>query len=193
MKNVIVYNSEEIVLSEQISDTAIVYYAPEYNCIMTNSATEVKFESVEDKKIEDIEKVKVFLSEMGAVISGSETEAELSVILDNYLAENNYPPEWDAGIPLAKDQVLEYLGKWYKVIQAHTSQQFWTPLMVPALFVEVPQPGDIPVWVQPTGAHDAYAIGAKVHFPTINDSIYESLINANVWSPTAYPAGWRIV
>lgn len=44
-----------------------------------------------------------------------------------------------------------------------------------------------PDWVQPTGAHDAYALGDRVAF---EGSDYESLINANVWSPTAYPAGW---
>jgi len=42
-------------------------------------------------------------------------------------------------------------------------------------------------WVQPTGAHDAYAKGARVSF---EGSDYESLIDGNTWSPTAYPAGW---
>lgn len=43
-------------------------------------------------------------------------------------------------------------------------------------------------WVQPAGAHDAYNIGDKVIF---EGHLWESLINANVWSPTGYPAGWR--
>lgn len=55
-----------------------------------------------------------------------------------------------------------------------------------------PEP-DIPVWVQPTGAHDAYQMGDKVHYPGANDPVYESLINGNVWSPDAYPAGWKQV
>lgn len=46
-----------------------------------------------------------------------------------------------------------------------------------------------PAWVQPTGAHDAYGIGAKV---TFNTKRYSSLIAANVWSPTGYPAGWKL-
>ena len=37
-------------------------------------------------------------------------------------------------------------------------------------------------------AHDAYAKGARVNF---EGSDYESLIDGNTWSPTAYPAGWR--
>lgn len=193
MKNVIVYNSEEIVLSEQISDTAIVYYAPKYNCIMTEGDSEISISNTNDKKIADIEKVKIFLSEMGAVITGKETEPQLSDILDTFLQENNYPPDWNEGTLLLKDQIIEYLGKWYKVIQGHTSQKFWTPIIAPALFVEVPKPGDIPVWKQPTGAHDAYQLGDKVYFPTVNDPVYESLINANVWSPAVYSAGWKLV
>lgn len=48
----------------------------------------------------------------------------------------------------------------------------------------------IPDFVQPTGAHDAYNIGDKVKF---EGKIYESLINGNTYSPTAYPLGWKEV
>jgi len=47
------------------------------------------------------------------------------------------------------------------------------------------------VWKQPAGGHDAYKKGDKVHFKLITDPVYESLIDANVWSPTTYPAGWK--
>ena len=54
-----------------------------------------------------------------------------------------------------------------------------------------PEPGDgeedIPAFVQPTGAHDAYQTGDRV---TYNGHIYESTINNNVWSPDTYPQGW---
>lgn len=43
-------------------------------------------------------------------------------------------------------------------------------------------------FVQPTGAHDSYKKGDKVHF---ENKIYESLIDNNVYSPSAYPAGWK--
>ena len=52
-----------------------------------------------------------------------------------------------------------------------------------------PPPNEYPAWVQPTGAHDAYKIGDKV---TFNGQRYTSKINGNVWSPTAYPAGWQV-
>ena len=81
----------------------------------------------------------------------------------------------------------------YKCVQAHTSQANWRPKDVPALFTKVAYPNEVPVFVQPTGAQDAYMIGDRVHFPTIDDPIYESLIDNNVYSPTAYPAGWQLV
>ena len=46
-----------------------------------------------------------------------------------------------------------------------------------------------PQWVQPTGGHDAYAVGAKV---TFEGQRYTSLINGNTWSPAAYPQGWQV-
>lgn len=52
-----------------------------------------------------------------------------------------------------------------------------------------PEPS-IPDFVQPTGAHDAYKKGDKVRF---EGKIYESLIDANTYSPSAYPLGWREV
>ena len=42
--------------------------------------------------------------------------------------------------------------------------------------------------MQPTGAHDAYNKGDKV---TFEGKHYISLIDGNVYSPTAYPAGWQ--
>lgn len=47
---------------------------------------------------------------------------------------------------------------------------------------------DAEQWSQPTGGHDAYNTGDRVRW---EGNIYESTINGNSWSPTAYPAGWR--
>jgi hypothetical protein len=100
-------------------------------------------------------------------------------------------PEWEVGKAYIDNEVCTYNGKLYEIVQPHTSQIGWEPDAVPALWKEITPPNVIPVWVQPTGGHDAYAKGAKVHFPTAADPVYESLIPANVYSPTAYPAGWK--
>lgn len=96
-------------------------------------------------------------------------------------------PKWKAGIAVATGERYQYNGKLYKVIQAHTTQADWTPDITPALFKEVSL-DEFPEWVQPTGAHDAYNKGDKV---TFEGKHYMSLIDGNIWSPAAYPAGWE--
>ena len=77
----------------------------------------------------------------------------------------------------------------YKVVQAHTSQADWTPEVASSLFVAIGLDDDgYPVWSQPTGAHDAYNTGDIVDY---NGTLYRSLIDGNVYSPDAYPAGWE--
>ena len=102
-------------------------------------------------------------------------------------------PAWAVGVAYSVGERVQYDGKLYKVVQAHTSQADWTPDKTPALFAEVAAPGEIPVWKQPTGAQDAYAKGDKVWFPDVNTTVYESIIDSNVWSPTDYPQGWKVV
>ena len=82
----------------------------------------------------------------------------------------------------------------YRCVQAHTSQDDWTPDVAVSLWVAIGlAPDNIPIWSQPTGAHDAYNIGDRVHYPTKDDPVYESLIDGNVYSPEAYPQGWEMV
>ena len=79
----------------------------------------------------------------------------------------------------------------YKVVQDHTSQADWTPDVTPSLYEPIGlDESGYPVWSQPSGAHDAYNTGDIVNF---NGKYYESLIDGNVYSPEAYPAGWKEV
>lgn len=45
-----------------------------------------------------------------------------------------------------------------------------------------------PEYKQPTGAHDAYHVGDKI---TYNGKHYTCLMEGCVWTPDAYPQGWR--
>ena len=96
-------------------------------------------------------------------------------------------PQWVVGHAYAVGERLQYKNVLYRVVQAHTSQADWTPDKTPALFVVVSL-DEWPEFVQPTGAHDAYKKGDKV---TFEGKHYISLIDGNVYSPTAYPAGWQ--
>lgn len=98
---------------------------------------------------------------------------------------------WKASTEYMADQRIRHGDKLYRCVQAHTSQVGWEPDKTPALWTEVAKPGEIPVWKQPTGAQDAYNKGDKVWYPEKDTKVYESLIDANVYSPEAYPAGWK--
>lgn len=43
-------------------------------------------------------------------------------------------PDWTIGKELSVGERIEYEGKLYKVVQAHTTQESWTPDATPALF-----------------------------------------------------------
>lgn len=98
-------------------------------------------------------------------------------------------PAWQTGVAYGSGAIVEHEGRLWAIVQAHTSQADWEPQNVPALWrtaheaMAGPQP-----WVQPAGAHDAYALGAQV---THNGSVWESTFAANVWEPGVF--GWIVV
>ncbi len=92
--------------------------------------------------------------------------------------------QWSTGENLSVGDRRAYEGTLYEVVQAHTTQSGWEPPSVPALFKRV-WTEEYPEWIQPTGAHDAYAKGAKV---THNGKKWISTAESNVWEPGVY--GW---
>ena len=98
---------------------------------------------------------------------------------------------WETGTAYNARDRRTYGGVLYKCLQAHTSQDDWTPDVAVSLWatVLIPDPDVIPDWVQPDSTN-AYMTGDKVRY---NGVVYRSLIDNNVWSPDAYPAGWEIV
>lgn len=95
---------------------------------------------------------------------------------------------WSAdGVAYVKGDIRQYDGLLYRCIQAHTSQSDWTPSAAVSLWTRIADPTqEWPEWIQPAGAHDAYAKGAKVSH---NGKHWISTADANVWEPGAY--GWE--
>lgn len=93
---------------------------------------------------------------------------------------------WVEGTAYVVDDVCRYNDTLYRCVQANTSQADWTPDTTPALWVIMDDPSvEWPEWRQPTGAHDAYTLGAKVSH---NGKHWISTVDANVWEPGTY--GW---
>ena len=121
--------------------------------------------------------------------------------------EGAVPPEWvqptgEHDSYAENDKVTFDGAVWISL----TNGNVWSPSIDPTLWmpedpnyyepepeppVEEPAPPETaPDFVQPTGAHDAYAIGDKV---TFEGNVYQSLIDNNTYSPSAYPAGWELI
>lgn len=134
-----------------------------------------------------------------AMEEGQKMQAELqqssvlSYATDNQAFIMRYLyPEWSGeSVSYKKNDRFMYHDKFYKVLQNHTSQADWIPDTASSLYVEIANPAEEwPEFKQPTGAHDAYNKGDKV---TFEGKKYVSLIDANVYSPSAYPNGWQLV
>ena len=128
--------------------------------------------------------VTAYVASWDMVATGHDLQAILDAVTPTAPAAQEVPT-WAAGQAVTVGAQRWHDLTLYTCLQAHTTQSDWTPPATPALWKV--HRADLAAWVQPTGAHDAYPIGARV---TFNGRVYESKIAANVYSPTAYPAGW---
>ena len=71
--------------------------------------------------------------------------------------------EWAYPVTYKVGAIRLYEGRLYQCVQAHTSQEDWTPPAAASLWAEIADPAEEwPKWSQPIGAHDAYNAGDKV-------------------------------
>lgn len=109
---------------------------------------------------------------------GELTENEMKQLLEQ--AQTNAKPD-DSYAPLA-DRV-KAIEEWETTIEERLSK------METGSSTELEESADEwPEYVQPTGAHDAYHVGDKI---TYNGKHYTCVMDGCVWTPDAYPQGWR--
>lgn len=126
------------------------------------------------------------LNKIAKIIAAEITDDEIA-----YDIQDIYD-DWEIGISYKKDQYVKYHMILYKILTDHTSQRDWTPDKMHSLYAKVlidPTGETIPEWERPNSTN-AYMTGDKVKF---EEHIYESLIDNNIWSPSAYPAGWKLI
>lgn len=122
------------------------------------------------------------------------TMAEKGDIDDTTAMENiDVFASWKSGIAYKQGDLRTYgegeHWKLYRCVQAHTSQDDWTPPAAASLWALTADPAEEwPAWSQPVGAHDAYAEGAKCSH---NGKHWVSAVDNNVWEPGSY--GWTFV
>ena len=102
------------------------------------------------------------------------------------IAPIGYFDEWSATESYVVGDVRQYGEQLYRCLTAHEGQESWTPDVSPSLWVRIDDPSiEWPEWVQPLGATDAYAMGAKVSH---NEKHWTSDVDNNIWEPGVY--GW---
>ena len=136
-----------------------------------------------------------FLTKNQAIVTNANATGNSAFEIDSvkiFDAADEYGirfPELPNKGEVKRGEVYVYNGEVVRIVQDHNraSVSHYNPKDVPALYLFRPVSG-CPDWKQPAGAHDAYNIGDCC---TYKGSKYESVINANVWNPETYPAGWK--
>ena len=112
---------------------------------------------------------------------GKLSEKEMKQLLEQ--AQTNAKPD-DSYAPLA-DRV-KAIEEWMTTVDERLRKLESGSSIDPS---EIEEPADEwPEYKQPTGAHDTYHVGDKI---TYNDKHYTCVMDGCVWTPDAYPQGWR--
>ena len=150
---------------------------------------EVKNESIDDSLFTYLNVIKSkeeSLNKIGKLFANQVVDDAVALTIQEFY------DIWNVGVTYEVGRYLQYKGVLYKVLQPHTSQETWTPDVASSVYAKVlidPTGETIPEWEQPDSTN-AYMTGDKVRFEGV---VYESTMDNNIWSPTAYPAGWKIV
>lgn len=158
-------------------------------------------ETPQDERIKALETIAKVFSAAAPQLAQIRTAATLSIQAmaasltdEQAISVSGLIPAFEVDKGYKHGDLLTHEGEVYRVAQNHTSQAQWVPGSgTESLYTHITLAGDsIPVWQQPTGAHDAYNTGDKVHYPDESGPVYVSKTDGNTWSPDAYPAGWEL-
>lgn len=136
-----------------------------------------------DEDIQYVKEKEQSLHKIGKIVANNVTDDVQALEIKEFYDDWQEGAQYEVGRYVTYDDVL------YKVITAHTSQADWTPPAAASLFANVltSLDGTPKEWVQPDSTNP-YMKGDKVIF---EGKTYESTVDNNIWSPTAYPAGWK--
>ena len=150
---------------------------------------EVRDETISDSLFDSLSIIKAkeeSLNKIGKLVASQVVDDAVALSIQEFY------DVWEVGVTYEVGRYLQYKGVLYKVLQPHTSQETWTPDVASSVYAKVlidPSGETIPEWEQPDSTN-AYMTGDKVRFEGV---VYESIMDNNIWSPTAYPAGWKII
>lgn len=150
------------------------------NQIYVKTDEEMALNKVGIKSLQEATELRQEINSITSTMTDEEA-IERPILFSSWMPSKNYTTR----------ERVRYGGRIFKVLQAHTSQDDWTPSRAPSLFAEVltSEDGEPQEWVQPSSTNP-YLTGDKVIY---NGLVYQSLIDNNVWSPADYPEGWQLL
>jgi len=150
------------------------------NQIYIHTEEELSIEEIGISSVAEAEQLRQELNEITATMTDEEA-----------IERPIFFPNWKIGVAYTVNTRVRYGGRIFKVLQAHTSTEEWTPSRAPSLFAEIltSESGEPQEWQQPSSTNP-YLTGDRVIY---NGQIYESLIDNNIWSPDDYEAGWQLI
>ena len=191
-----------------IEENGLRILYPEYGHLLRNTVTGRTHASMIclsiTSSVEDFEEIPnpladpVMINTMNVIHDKEKSLTKIGKIVANQVTDDvvaleiqEFYDEWKSGISYEVGRYVTFNNILYKVLTEHTSQDDWTPDASPSLFANVltSLDGTPQEWERPDSTN-AYMIGDKVIFESI---VYESIIDNNVWSPTEYPQGWKVV
>ena len=150
---------------------------------------EIKDDAIDERlvlKLEEVDAKENSLTKIGKIVANQVTDDAVALSIQEFYDIWTVDVLYPVGRYITHNDIL------YKVLTEHTSQADWTPDVSAGLFAKVlidPTGETIPEWVQPDSTN-AYMTGDKVKY---EGEVYESVVDNNIWSPAAYPAGWKLI
>lgn len=164
-------------------------------------AEEIILTAEQQERLEEIRYTEMGLADaenyvLNGIGSPPDTRPDIDKLIDLIPPENMTDevvatvPEWKPDQSYSKGIYLSFDIELYKVLQSHKSQPDWSPAVAVSLFERVltdPTGATTKEWTQPDSTNP-YMKGDRVLWT--DGKVYESTIDNNVWSITAYPQGW---
>lgn len=112
-----------------------------------------------------------------------------SMPVEDLKAVSALVPEWTVGTEYKTGDIVRYKGVLYRCLQNDTAQEIFPPDTYTSGWKCVDESDEHGIYPfsQPLSSTDAYMKGDEVSF---EGAYYQSNIDYNVWSVTAYPQGW---
>ena len=97
-------------------------------------------------------------------------------------------PEWEAGFDVSPGEVYDWDGTLVEVLQAHTTQDDWTPDAVPALF-KIHRTPDMTEWI----AGISVEVGEEFSYQGATYRVVQAHTTQTGWEPPIVGALWDLV